>query len=111
MVENLVGHGKHCTLTQRNNPVARVFCHHRHNPGRFGTLSILFSFLQYRRTENQLRGGNYQPTTLLTTVLTGVIFLISILFFICAEVYECNFYAYDGHHKDAKITEPCSPTS
>lgn len=44
-----------------------------------GTLSILFSFLQYRRTENQLRTGSYQPTTLLTTVLTGVIFLISIL--------------------------------
>ncbi|MCF2505176.1 DUF202 domain-containing protein [Dyadobacter sp. CY107] len=44
-----------------------------------GALSILFAFLQYRRTEKQLRIGIYKPTTLLTTLLTGVIFLISIL--------------------------------
>lgn len=44
-----------------------------------GTLAILFAFLQYRRTEKQLKAGRYQPTTLLTTLLTGVIFLISIL--------------------------------
>lgn len=44
-----------------------------------GALSILFAFLQYRRTEKQLRTGTYKPTTLLTTLLTGVIFLISIL--------------------------------
>jgi len=44
-----------------------------------GVLSILFSFLQYRRTERQLKTGTYRPTTLLTTMLTGVILLISIL--------------------------------
>lgn len=44
-----------------------------------GTLAILFSFLQYRRTEKQLSTGTYKPTTLLTSILTGVIFLISIL--------------------------------
>jgi putative membrane protein len=44
-----------------------------------GVLAILFSFLQYRRTETQLKSGNYKPTTLLTTILTGVILLISIL--------------------------------
>jgi putative membrane protein len=44
-----------------------------------GVLAILFSFLQYRRTETQLKSGNYKPTTLLTTILTEVILLISIL--------------------------------
>ena len=44
-----------------------------------GMLAILFSFLQYRRTEKQLSTGTYKPTTLLTSILTGVIFLISIL--------------------------------
>ena len=44
-----------------------------------GTLAILFAFLQYRKTEQQLKSGHYKPTTLLTTLLTGVIFLISIL--------------------------------
>jgi putative membrane protein len=44
-----------------------------------GTLAILFSFLQYRRTERQLRTGTYKPTTFLTSILTSVIFLISIL--------------------------------
>jgi len=44
-----------------------------------GTLAILFAFLQYRKIEKQLKTGSYKPTTLLTTLLTGVIFLISIL--------------------------------
>ncbi|MGA9652193.1 YidH family protein [Pedobacter sp.] len=44
-----------------------------------GMLAILFAFLQYRRTEKQLKTGSYVPTTLLTTLLTGVLFLISIL--------------------------------
>ncbi len=44
-----------------------------------GTLAILFAFLQYHRTESQLKTGTYKPTTLLTTLLTGVILLISIL--------------------------------
>ncbi|MCF2487762.1 YidH family protein [Dyadobacter sp. CY347] len=44
-----------------------------------GMLAILFAFLQYRRTEKQLKTGRYKPTTLLTTILTGVILVISIL--------------------------------
>ncbi|WP_149241856.1 DUF202 domain-containing protein [Dyadobacter sp. 32] len=44
-----------------------------------GTLSILFSFFQYRRVDKQLRTGTYQPSTVLTTILTAVILLISII--------------------------------
>ncbi|MCF0040350.1 MULTISPECIES: YidH family protein [Dyadobacter] len=44
-----------------------------------GMLAILFAFLQYRRTDKQLKTGRYKPTTLLTTILTGVILVISIL--------------------------------
>jgi putative membrane protein len=44
-----------------------------------GILAILFAFLQYRKTEKQLKTGSYVPTTLLTTLLTGILFLISIL--------------------------------
>ena len=44
-----------------------------------GMLSILFSFFQYRRVDKQLRTGTYQPSTVLTTILTAVILLISII--------------------------------
>lgn len=44
-----------------------------------GVLSILFSFWQYRKTDQQLRSGTYLPSTVLTSVLTGVILLISIV--------------------------------
>ncbi|TDE08997.1 YidH family protein [Dyadobacter psychrotolerans] len=44
-----------------------------------GVLAILFSFLQYRKTDQQLRSGAYQPSTVLTSVLTGVILLISVV--------------------------------
>jgi len=44
-----------------------------------GVLSIVLSFLQYRKTYNQLTRGTYQPSTLLTTILTGIIVLISIV--------------------------------
>jgi len=44
-----------------------------------GVLSILFSFWQYRKTDQQLRNGTYQPSTVLTSILTGVILLISIV--------------------------------
>lgn len=44
-----------------------------------GAMSILFSFWQYRKTEQQLKTGKYEPTTVLTTILTGVILLISVL--------------------------------
>lgn len=44
-----------------------------------GVLAILFSFWQYRKTDQQLRSGTYQPSTVLTSVLTGVILLISVV--------------------------------
>ncbi|MCF2443448.1 DUF202 domain-containing protein [Dyadobacter sp. CY345] len=44
-----------------------------------GVLSIVLSFLQYRKTDNQLKSGTYQPSTLLTTILTGIIVLISVV--------------------------------
>lgn len=44
-----------------------------------GVLAILFSFWQYRKTDQQLRSGTYQPSTVLTSVLTGVILLISMV--------------------------------
>lgn len=44
-----------------------------------GMLSILFSFFQYRKVDKQLRTGTYQPSTVLTTILTAVILLISII--------------------------------
>ncbi|OJV19736.1 MAG: hypothetical protein BGO21_21990 [Dyadobacter sp. 50-39] len=44
-----------------------------------GVLAILFSFWQYRKTDQQLRCGTYLPSTVLTSVLTGVILLISMV--------------------------------
>ncbi|TDE09173.1 YidH family protein [Dyadobacter psychrotolerans] len=44
-----------------------------------GVLAILFSFWQYRKTDQQLRSSTYQPSNVLTTVLTGMILLISIV--------------------------------
>ncbi len=44
-----------------------------------GVLSIVLSFSQYRKTDNQLKSGTYQPSTLLTTILTGIIVLISVV--------------------------------
>jgi len=48
----------------------------------FGALSILFSYWQYRKTEKQLRTGKYIPSSVLTTFLTAIMFLISILLII-----------------------------
>jgi putative membrane protein len=45
----------------------------------FGALSILFSYGQYRKTEIQLRTGKYVPSSVLTSLLTAILFLISIL--------------------------------
>lgn len=45
----------------------------------FGVGTILLSFLQYRRTEQQLRSGTYRPSGWLISLLTAVIALISIL--------------------------------
>lgn len=44
-----------------------------------GVLAILFSFWQYRKIDRQLRRGAYEPSTVLTSVLTGVILVISMV--------------------------------
>ncbi|CAG5006132.1 hypothetical protein DYBT9275_03739 [Dyadobacter sp. CECT 9275] len=45
----------------------------------FGVLAISLAFWQYRKTDQLLRSGNYRPSTLLTSLLTGVILLIGML--------------------------------
>ena len=44
-----------------------------------GVLTIFFSFLQYRKTDKQLKSGNYMPSTMMTSVVTTVILLISLV--------------------------------
>lgn len=44
-----------------------------------GILFILLSFLQYRKVEKQLVDHTYRPSTVLTSILTGVIFLVGIV--------------------------------
>ncbi|MDQ6844135.1 MAG: DUF202 domain-containing protein [Bacteroidota bacterium] len=43
-----------------------------------GSLSLILSFLQYKRIQKQLREGIYSSETPLTTLLTALIFLISV---------------------------------
>ncbi|MBS1625326.1 MAG: DUF202 domain-containing protein [Bacteroidetes bacterium] len=47
-----------------------------------GTLTILLSYLRYRRTELQLNSGAYRHSPLLIQLLTGLIFLIGLLLLI-----------------------------
>lgn len=51
-----------------------------------GAVVLLFSFLQYRRTRQQLNEGRYQASSLLSALLTAFILLISI----CLIVYLIN---------------------
>ncbi|KAA6439252.1 DUF202 domain-containing protein [Dyadobacter flavalbus] len=48
----------------------------------FGALAILFSYWQYRKTEKQLRTRKYVPSSVLTSFLTALMFLISIILII-----------------------------
>lgn len=43
-----------------------------------GSLAILFSYWQYRKTDQQLRTGTYAPSGVLTLLLTCVMLLISV---------------------------------
>lgn len=51
-----------------------------------GAVSLVLSFLQYKRTQKQLRSGAYEPSSALTLWLTAFILLISI----CLIVYLIN---------------------
>jgi putative membrane protein len=44
-----------------------------------GALSIFFAFLQYKKTNKQLKTYTYAPSTMSVSMLTAVILLISIL--------------------------------
>ncbi|WAC13434.1 YidH family protein [Dyadobacter pollutisoli] len=44
-----------------------------------GALSIFFAFLQYKRTNKQLKTYTYTPSTISVSMLTAVILLISML--------------------------------
>lgn len=43
-----------------------------------GTMTILLSYLRYRRTERQLNEGDYHHSSLLIQLITGSIFIIGI---------------------------------
>jgi putative membrane protein len=44
-----------------------------------GAASIMLSFVQYRRTEKQLRTGSYMPSSWLPNLLTAIIAVMSIV--------------------------------
>ncbi|PWJ54998.1 putative membrane protein [Dyadobacter jejuensis] len=44
-----------------------------------GLFCMVLSYIQFRKTDRQLRTGKYVPTNLLTNLLTAVLILISIL--------------------------------
>ena len=44
-----------------------------------GTITSGLAYLSYRRTARHLRDGKYQHSTLMTTLLMGFIFLVSLL--------------------------------
>lgn len=43
-----------------------------------GTLTTILSYISYRQTRKQINEGNYTHSSLLITMLTGLIFLVSI---------------------------------
>lgn len=44
-----------------------------------GTLTAVLSYIRYKQTETQLNEGHYKHSSLLITLLTAIIFLVSIL--------------------------------
>jgi putative membrane protein len=48
----------------------------------FGALTILFSYLRYKRTERQLNAGDYRQGGFLITFVTGFIFCIGVFLLI-----------------------------
>ena len=44
-----------------------------------GTLTTVLSYIRYRRTESHLEEGRYTHSSLLVTIITALIFLISVI--------------------------------
>lgn len=44
-----------------------------------GTVTSVLSYIRYKQTEKQLRGGKYNHSSLLITIITALIFLVSVL--------------------------------
>ena len=44
-----------------------------------GTLTTVLSYIRYRRTERHLEEGRYTHSSLLVTIITALIFLISVI--------------------------------
>lgn len=55
-----------------------------------GTLTTILSYLRYRQTKMQIEGGNYRHSTVLISLITGVIFLVSVLL-IAYLIQSTNF--------------------
>jgi len=43
-----------------------------------GSLTALFSYTRYKQTEKQLNNGDYKHSSVLITILTALIFLVSV---------------------------------
>jgi putative membrane protein len=43
-----------------------------------GTITAILSYIRYKRTEKQLREGQYEHSSRLITILTGFILLVSV---------------------------------
>jgi putative membrane protein len=43
-----------------------------------GSLTAVFSYIRYKQTEKQLNNGYYKHSSLLITILTALIFLVSV---------------------------------
>ena len=43
-----------------------------------GSLTAIFSYTRYKQTEKQLNNGDYKHSSLLITILTALIFLVSV---------------------------------
>ncbi len=43
-----------------------------------GTITAILAFLQFKRTEKQLNGAGYKPSSTLFTVLTAFLFVVSV---------------------------------
>jgi len=44
-----------------------------------GTFAAVFSYLRYKQTEKQLKAGSYHHSSVLVTIITALVFLISVL--------------------------------
>jgi len=54
-----------------------------------GTITAILSYIRYKRTEKQLREGQYEHSSLLITILTGFILLVSV--FLIAYLIQSTY--------------------